>query len=191
MPKLERLEWVAPLAEGRGVTLTDDPAADRFLAEDPNALLLGVLYDSQYQTRRAFAIPLKLRERLGHFDLARMAAEGEEPLLAAFLTRPALHRFPGKFARQTYQLAQVLVTQYGGDAGRIWQEAADVNDLGQRLMALPCFGTEKTNWTVGMLGRLGLISLPGWEEYRAPAPKGKKKGTPTPQPPLPPAGEGE
>ena len=174
MPKLERLEWVAPLADGRGVTLTDDPAADQFLAEDPNALLLGVLYDSQYQTRRAFAIPFKLRERLGHLDLQRMASEGEEPLLTAFLTRPALHRFPGKFARQTYQLVQVLVADYGGDASRIWREVANLDDLGRRLMALPCFGTEKTNWTIGMLGRLGLISFPGWEEYRVKAAAKKK-----------------
>jgi uncharacterized HhH-GPD family protein len=174
MPKLERLDWIAPLSEGRGVTLSDDPAADQFLAQDPNALLLGVLYDSQYQTRRAFAIPLKLRERLGHFDLQRMVAEGEEPLLTAFRTFPALHRFPGKFAHQTLQVVQTLVAEYGGDASRIWREAADVDDLGLRLMALPCFGTEKTNWTVGMLGRLGLISFPGWEEYRATAPKGKK-----------------
>jgi uncharacterized HhH-GPD family protein len=180
MPKLERLDWVTPLSEGRGVTLSDDPAADQFLAEDPNALLLGVLYDSQYQTRRAFSIPLKLRERLGHFDLQRMAAEGEEPLLHAFLTRPALHRFPGKFARQTLQVVQVLVNEYGGDAARVWTEASDVEDLGRRLMALPCFGTEKTNWTVGMLGTLGLISLPGWEEYRATVPKGRKSGGSSP-----------
>ena len=174
MPKLERLDWIAPLSEGRGVTLSDDPAADRFLAEDPNALLLGVLYDSQYQTRRAFAIPLKLRERLGHLELRRMADDGEEPLIEAFLIRPALHRFPGNFARQTYQLAQVIVAEYDGDASRIWTGASDVDDLGRRLMALPCFGTEKTSWTVGMLGRLGLISFEGWEDYRTPPPKGKK-----------------
>lgn len=174
MPKLERLDWISPLSEGKGVTLSDDPAADQFLAEDPNALLLGVLYDSQYQTRRAFSIPLKMRERLGHFDLQRMAAEGEEPMLNAFLTRPALHRFPGKFARQTLQLVQMLVTEYGADSSRIWREAADVDDLGRRIMALPCFGTEKTNWTVGMLGTLGMISFPGWQEYRAVVAKGKK-----------------
>lgn len=174
MPKLERLDWIAPLSEGRGVTLTDDPAADRFLAEDPNALLLGVLYDSQYQTRRAFAIPLKLQERLGHADLRRMVDDGEDPLLEAFRLRPALHRFPAKFARQTYQLAQVIVADYEADASRIWTGAEDVGDLGRRLMALPCFGTEKTSWTVGMLGRLGLISFTGWEEYRAAPSRGKK-----------------
>src|SRR5947209_8709445 len=98
MPKLERLEWIAPLSEGRGVTLSNDPAADLFLAESPTALLLGVLYDSQFSTRMAFAAPMKLRDRLGHLDVSRLADERSEPLVKAFSTKPALHRFPRKFA---------------------------------------------------------------------------------------------
>lgn len=165
MPKLERLEWLAPLSEGRGITLSDDPAADLFLAENPNALLLGVLYDSQYATRRAFATPLRLRERLGHFDVERLARD-DEAILVAFREKPALHRFPAKFAGLTQKLARTLVAEYGGDASRIWLEAADVTDLAARLMALPAFGIEKTNWTVGMLGTLGILPYGGWENYR-------------------------
>jgi uncharacterized HhH-GPD family protein len=167
MPKLERLEWLAPLADGRGVTLSDDPAADLFLAEDPNALLLGVLYDSQYATRKAFAAPLRLKERLGHLDMTTIAAADPEEFLAAFRQKPALHRFPGKFARLTQQLAAVIASEYGGDASRLWREAVEVDSLGRRLMALPAFGVEKTDWTVGMLGRLGWLPYEGWEEYRA------------------------
>lgn len=166
MPKLERLEWLAPLSEGRGITLSDDPAADLFLAADPNALLLGVLYDSQYATRKAFAVPLRLRERLGHFDIERLAAD-DEALLIAFREKPALHRFPAKFAGLTQRLAQTLVTEYSGDASRIWLEAADVSHLGDRLLALPAFGVDKTNWTVGMLGTLGILPYPEWETYRS------------------------
>ncbi|HLJ68771.1 MAG TPA: Fe-S cluster assembly protein HesB [Chloroflexota bacterium] len=174
MPKLERLEWIAPPGEGRGVTLTDDPAADLFLAENANALLLGVLYDSQYSTRRAFAIPLRLKERLGHFEIERLAAEDNPELVAAFSSKPALHRFPYRYATLTSRLAAVIVEQYGGDAAGIWRDAADVEELGRRLMALPAFGVEKTNWTVGMLGRLDMIDFPGWETYRAPAPRTRK-----------------
>lgn len=166
MPKLERLDWLAPLDEGRGITLSDDPAADLFLAEDPNALLLGVLYDSQYATRKAFAAPLRLRERLGHLDLVRLAAEDEPVLVTVFREKPALHRFPTKFAGLTQRLAQTLVQTYGGDASRIWLESADVSDLGARLLALPAFGVDKTNWTVGMLGMLGILPYTGWETYR-------------------------
>lgn len=170
MPKLERLSWLAPLEEGRGVTLSDDPAADLFLAEDPNALLLGVLYDSQYSTRKAFAAPLRLKERLGHLDMARVAEAEEAAIAGAFSQKPALHRFPRRYATLTQQFARAIVSRYGGDSSRLWREAADVPDLGRRLLDLPAFGVEKTNWTIGMLGILGLLPYSGWEEYRVPAP---------------------
>jgi uncharacterized HhH-GPD family protein len=171
MPKLERLSWISPLDEGRGVTLSDDPAADLLLAEDPNALLLGVLYDSQYATRRAFAAPLRLKERLGHLDMARIAAEDPAVLQEVFGRKPALHRFPRRYAGLTQQLAAVIVSQYSGDSARIWREATGAADLGARLMALPAFGEEKTNWTIGMLGILGLLPFEGWQEYRVEKPR--------------------
>jgi uncharacterized HhH-GPD family protein len=176
MPKLERLDWIAPLSDGRGVTLSDDPEADLFLARDPNALLLGVLYDSQFSTRRAFAIPLRLKERLGHLDMARLASGDTDDLVAVFRQSPALHRFPRKFAEMTQQVAAAVVSDYGGDSARIWTEAHDVDNLGERLMSLPCFGVEKVNWTVGMLGRLGYLPFDGWEEYRV-QPKKRAKAS--------------
>jgi uncharacterized HhH-GPD family protein len=146
------------------VTLTDDPAANQLLADDANALLLGVLYDSQFATRRAFAIPLKLRERLGHLDMARLA--GDDGLMEAFTQKPALHRFPRRCAELTQKIATVIAERYGGDAARIWTETTNCDELGDRLLALPAFGEEKTNWTVGMLGRLGMLPYDGWRDFR-------------------------
>jgi uncharacterized HhH-GPD family protein len=174
VPKLERLDWVRPLSEGRGVTLTDDPAADMFLAENPTALLLGVLYDSQFQTRRAFAIPLTLRDRLGHFDVRRLAEEPES-VGRAFTTKPALHRFPNRCAQLTTRFASVIVEEYAADAARVWKEAGSPDQLSGRLIALPAFGPQKTNWTVGMLGRLGLLGFEGWDGYLVPEKTLRKK----------------
>src|SRR5437764_13830870 len=101
MPKLERLSWLVPLSEGRGITLTDKPEADLFLAENPLALLLGVLYDSQYATKAAFTSPLRLRERLGYLDAEGLASANEEELVESFRQKPALHRFPRKNALLT------------------------------------------------------------------------------------------
>jgi uncharacterized HhH-GPD family protein len=165
MPKLERLDWVTPLSEGRGVTLTDNPEADMFLAGDPFALLLGVMCDSQFQTRRAFAIPLHLKNRLGHFDVARIAAE-PEAVQTAFTDKPALHRFPNRCALLTVKLAGFMVEQYGGSTDTIWLQATSSDELGRRLMDLPAFGPQKTDWTVGMLGRLGVLTYDGWDGYR-------------------------
>jgi hypothetical protein len=44
-------------------------------------------------------------------------------------------------------------------------------------MDLPAFGEEKTNWTVGMLGSLGLLPFDGWEEYRVEKPRRKPART--------------
>lgn len=177
MPKIERLEWIAPLTEGRGVTLTSDPAADLFLAQDPNALLLGVLYDSQYATRQAFAIPLKLRDRLGHLDMAALAGAEPSMLMEVFSRKPALHRFPNRCAVLTQQFATVIVTTYGGDSSRLWRESANADELATRVRALPAFGPEKTTWTVGMLGTLGILPFEGWRGYQAKAEKATKKKT--------------
>jgi uncharacterized HhH-GPD family protein len=174
VPKLERLDWIAPLSDGLGVTLSNDPDANLLLEEEPNALLLGVLYDSQFQTRKAFAIPLLLKQRMGHIDMNKMAANGVEPIQAAFTTKPSLHRFPNKFAQLTHQLATFVSARYGGDSARIWTEAEYADDLGDRLMDLPSFGVEKTNWTIGMVGRLGYLPFDGWEGYLV-QPKPKKR----------------
>jgi uncharacterized HhH-GPD family protein len=174
MPKLERLAWIAPLSEGKGVTLTDDPAADKFLAESPDGLLIGVLLDSQYPTRRAFAAPLQLRDRLGYLDMKKITVKEPDELVEVFRQQPALHRFPRKFALLTQQLAAFVVDHYGGDSSRIWREAKDADELGSRLYALPAFGVEKTNWTVGMLGVMGVLPFDGWEDYRIQPPKGKR-----------------
>lgn len=167
MPKLERLDWVTPLSEGHGVTLTDSPEADHFLEENPTALLLGVMCDSQFQTRRAFAIPLLLKQRLGHFDAHRMV---EEPgsIRHAFTSKPALHRFPNMCAELTIKLVTFLVERYEGDGSRVWTECSSSDELAGRLMELPAFGKQKTDWTVGMLGRLGLLGFEGWDGFRAP-----------------------
>jgi uncharacterized HhH-GPD family protein len=173
VPKIERLSWLEPLSEGRGVTLSDDPAADLLLAEDPNALLFGVLYDSQYATRKAFAVPLKLKERLGHLDVTSLAGMDLPALQEIFARKPALHRFPYRSADLTQKVARALIAGYGGDASRIWTDASDVAELAQRLMALPAFGVEKTNWTVGMLGTLGLLTYDGWDGFQVAAKKRK------------------
>jgi len=175
MPKIERLAWIAPLSEGRGVTLSNDPAADLLLAEDPNALLLGVLLDSQYASRQAFASPYRLHQRLGHLDLTEITAMEEMALHDVFRLKPALHRFPRKFAGLTQQFAFYVIETHDGDSSRIWQEATDVNHLAQRVLALPSFGVEKTNWTVGMLGTLGWLPFDGWQGYQATVPKKRMK----------------
>ena len=41
-----------------------------------------------------------------------------------FRERPAIHRFPGSMARRVHDLAVHVRDRYGGDAARVWTDAA-------------------------------------------------------------------
>lgn len=144
--------------------LTGNAEADRLLAAEPLALLVGFALDQQVSVQKAFSGPLVLRERLGHLDAARIAAMDPAELDQVFRERPALHRFPGAMASKVGQLCRVVAETYGNDAGRIWSEARDGGDLQARLLALPGFGEMKVRGVTAILAkRLGL-TLPGLRE---------------------------
>jgi uncharacterized HhH-GPD family protein len=119
---------------------TDDPAACELLATDPFALLVGFAIDQQVTVQKAFAGPLELKRRAGTLDPKELAKLDLAPF---FVEKPAIHRFPGSMAQRVRDLAQVVAEDYGGDASRIWSEAADAAELKRRIGALPGFGEMK------------------------------------------------
>ena len=119
---------------------TDDDDACRLLAEEPFALLVGFALDQQVTVQQAFLGPLRLKQRLGTLEPARVAEADLEPL---FREKPAIHRVPGSMARRVHELAATVAEEYGGRAERIWTEAADGADLRRRIGSLPGFGEMK------------------------------------------------
>src|SRR3954462_1033648 len=122
---------------------TGDPDADRLIATDPLALLIGFALDQQVTVQKALSGPLERQRRVGTLDAETIATMDDERLDAAFRTPPALHRFPGNMAKRTRELCAAIATEYRGDASRIWAEAADAKDLYARLIALPGIGEMK------------------------------------------------
>jgi uncharacterized HhH-GPD family protein len=143
---------------------TGNADADALLAADPAALLIGFVLDQQVTVQKAFSGPLELRTRVGTLDPNAIAVMDPETLEAAFRQQPALHRFPGNMARRTQDLCAALARDYGGDASRVWTEAADARDLHARLIALPGIGEMKAGTLVGILGRRFGIKPAGWDE---------------------------
>jgi uncharacterized HhH-GPD family protein len=120
---------------------TESDEANALIASDPMALLVGFALDQQVTVQKAFAGPLAIRERLGSLDAATLA---EADLETAFRTRPAVHRYPGVMAKRVHDLAVHIDSEYGGDASRVWNDAADGDALRANLAALPGFGEMKT-----------------------------------------------
>jgi uncharacterized HhH-GPD family protein len=147
---------------------TPDEDANRLLAHDPFAVMLGMLLDQQVPMEWAFRAPALLRDRLGGtLDVPAIAAMDAEELERVFRDKPALHRYPGAMAKRAHALANHLVEHYGGRADAVWIDAATGAELLARVEALPGFGTEKSRIFVGLLGKRLDVRPPGWEAVAA------------------------
>jgi uncharacterized HhH-GPD family protein len=150
------------------IPITGDPDADRLLAENPLALVLGMLLDQQVPMEWAFKGPYTLQQRLGGLDCAAIAAKPEDEVVAAFVAKPAVHRFPGSMGKRAYALCGVVVDEYDGDVAKIWEGATSGDELFARLTALPGFGDEKAKIFMSLLAKRFGVTPPGWEDAAAP-----------------------
>jgi uncharacterized HhH-GPD family protein len=148
---------------------TPDPEANRLLAEEPLAVLIGMLLDQQVPMEWAFGAPLLLKRRLGadRLDATEIAAMDPVALEAVFRAKPALHRYPGSMAKRTHDVCTFIVANYGGRTEAIWSDAATGDQLLARLLALPGFGKDKARIFVGLLGKRLGVRPAGWEQAAA------------------------
>ena len=145
---------------------TGNDEADELIARDPLALLVGFALDQQVPVQTAFAGPLKIKQRLGTLEIARLDPAKVE---AAFREKPAVHRFPGAMATRVQDLAALVEDEYGGDASRLWREASDSADLRKRIAALPGFGEMK----------IKALSAVLWKRFGVKAAEGLAPSNPT------------
>jgi uncharacterized HhH-GPD family protein len=143
--------------------ITGNPAADRLLNRNPNALLIGMLLDQQVPMEWAFTGPLTLQQRLGHLDPRRIAAMDVDEFVAMCCAKPAIHRYPAAMARRIHELCGVLTADHRGSAARLWTTATDASELHDRLRALPGFGEEKAQIFIALLGKRFDVRPTGWE----------------------------
>ena len=149
--KVPLLEW------------TDNPEANRLIAENPLALLIGFCLDQQVPIEWAFLGPLTMQKRLGTLDAGKLARLDPEKFQTAFSTPPAVHRFPRSMAERVQGICRIVADEYGGEAANLWLGAADGKELSRRLGQLPGFGAAKSRIVVGVLAKHFAIKPKGWE----------------------------
>lgn len=154
----------APAGAPARLPYSGDEVADRLIAADPFALLVGFVLDQQVTVQKAFAGPLEIRKRLGTIDARKLAAMDPERMRQAFATPPAVHRFPRAMAERVHTLATLVAGDYGGDAARIWTGVDTAAELKQRLARLPGIGPMKSRTIIGLLARQYGVRPAGWEK---------------------------
>lgn len=149
--------------------ITNDDDANAFLVENPLALLLGMLFDQQVPMEWAFRSPHTLSERLGdRFTAEGIAAMDPEDLVAVFVEKPALHRYPAAMARRAHAVCEHLVEHHRGDPANLWRRVKSGDELYARVSALPGFGEEKSKIFVALLAKRFGKRPEGWETAVAP-----------------------
>ena len=152
-----------PMTTATSLPFTGDGAADRLLAEEPLALLIGFALDQQVTVQKAFSGPAELKRRLGHLDAARIAGMDPGELDTVFRERPALHRFPGAMAAKVQALCAAIARDFDNDARKVWSEAPDGKSLEARLLSLPGIGEMKAKSLIAVLGKRFGVRPPGYE----------------------------
>jgi uncharacterized HhH-GPD family protein len=153
-----------PTTRPEALYFTGDDEADRLLADEPLALLIGFVLDQQVSVQKAFSSPLELRRRIGTLEANAIAGMDPGDLEEAFRRKPALHRFPGTMAQRTQDLCAAIASEHGGEAERVWTEAATGQDLERRLLDLPGIGPMKARSLIAILVKRFGVRPPGWED---------------------------
>ena len=147
------------------LSLPIDPEANKLLASDPLALLIGMVLDQQVPLEKAFTSPYVLAERLGHEPTAQELADFDpDALVAIFAKPPALHRFPKAMAARVQDVCRALADRYDGDAANLWAGVPDGAELLRRIGSLPGFGKQKAQIFTALLGKQYGVQPPGWRE---------------------------
>jgi len=144
--------------------ITNDEDANAFLVADPLGLLIGMLLDQQVPMEWAFRSPYTLSRRLGErFNPTDIAAMDPEDLVAVFVEKPALHRYPAAMARRVHELCTHLVEHHDGDAAKVWTGARSGEAVYAAIRALPGFGEEKSQIFLALLAKRFGRRPAGWE----------------------------
>lgn len=138
----------------------------KLILDDPNAFLIGSIFDYQIPFRKAWEAPFKLQQRLGHLDVAIIAEMPFEELYAHVHgggKGRSLHRFNTLLTRKVIAACQRLVRFYGGSAANIWPDGSSAIEVMSRLEEFEGISQKIGNMMVRLLGTWFGVHLVRWD----------------------------
>ncbi len=134
--------------------------------QSPDAFLMAAILSKQIRGLQAYEIPFRLKQRMGHLDVRRIAKMRREEL-AGFLGPgrhgKALHRFYNTMSDQLIFDCALIVAKYGGCASNIWKDVRDAGTVIARLQELKGVSQKISNMFVRSLVNDYGVSLEGWD----------------------------
>ncbi|MTE12132.1 HhH-GPD-type base excision DNA repair protein [Nocardia aurantiaca] len=149
----------------RTLCIAQESDADELLSTDDFALLVGMMLDQQFPMEHAFRGPRKLADRMGGFDIHKIADADPEEFEELAATPPAIHRYGRSMGRRVQELARYIVQNYDGNTAALWTDGdPDGKEVLKRLEKLPGFGAQKARIFLALLGKQRGLAVASWRE---------------------------
>ena len=137
------------------IRFVEDEAANAQLNDldhFPHMFVLACCMDRQIMAERAWMIPHRVGQKLGGFDIERLAAPTLEEYKALFAAEK-LHRYNDLMAEVFYGVVRRIVDQYGGDAARIWSDRPGSAAVVSRFLEFKGVGIKIATMAANLLAR--------------------------------------
>ena len=142
-------------SKNRYLRFVDDPESNAFLKDIehyPHAFVLACCMDRQTKAERAWAIPYRIKQLLGSFDMNKLASVSKEEYRRLFREN-TLHRFNDDMAEVFYDAVQLINTKYSGDASLIWANTPSSSTVVYRFLEFKGIGIKIATMATNILVR--------------------------------------
>ncbi len=119
----------------------------------PHAFALACVMDRQIRAELAWVIPYRLFEKLGHFDLPKLANLSLSQVQELMTKPESLHRFPEEMSNNLYQAIQRIKKEYDGDASGIWSNKPSSAEVVYRFLQFRGVGPKIATMAANILAR--------------------------------------
>lgn len=118
----------------------------------PHAFVLACIMDKQIAAERAWAIPYKVYEELGNFDIDFLATI-ELSKYKEIFKKGSYHRFNNDSAEYFYKAILKIKTDYDGDASKIWSNNPSSASVVYRFLEFEGSGLKISTMAANILAR--------------------------------------
>ena len=120
--------------------------------EYPHAFVLGCVMDKQIKAENAWAIPYKVKEELGNFDIDSLVKIPLDKYKKLF-NDGSYHRFNDKCATEFYEAIIKIKNDYDGDASKIWSGNPSSATVVYRFLEFEGVGIKIATMATNILAR--------------------------------------
>ena len=118
----------------------------------PHAFVLACIMDKQITAERAWAIPYKVYEELGNFNIDFLAKVELKEYKELF-NKGSYHRFNNDSAKYFYKAILKIKNDYGGDASKIWSNNPSSASVVSRFLEFEGSGPKIATMAANILAR--------------------------------------